>query len=84
MDGFGDDFVNSGDVDPAADFIAREQDELAGLDDPIPAPEHVERDPSPERILNGGEFYKNRVYCELIIIAIISCYSCTVQLLQIN
>lgn len=38
MDGFGDNF-DQAEVDPAADFIAREQNELAGLDDVIaPAP----------------------------------------------
>ncbi|KAE8738415.1 hypothetical protein FOCC_FOCC016105 [Frankliniella occidentalis] len=34
MDGFGDNF-DQADVDPAAEFIAREQNELAGLDDDI-------------------------------------------------
>ncbi|XP_018025978.1 clathrin light chain isoform X2 [Hyalella azteca] len=36
MDGFGDNFVPNGNglVDPAAEFLAREQDELAGLEDP--------------------------------------------------
>lgn len=33
MDGFGDD--NFGDVDPAAEFLAREQQDLAGLDDDL-------------------------------------------------
>jgi hypothetical protein len=40
MDGFGDDFGQA-DVDPAAEFLAREQDQLAGLEDeldPISAP----------------------------------------------
>lgn len=40
MDGFGDDFGQT-DVDPAAEFLAREQDQLAGLEDeldPISAP----------------------------------------------
>jgi len=36
MDGFGDDFVpQSNDVDPAAEFLKREQDELGGLVDDI-------------------------------------------------
>ena len=36
MDGFGDNFVPNGEpaVDPAADFLAREQEELSGLEDP--------------------------------------------------
>uniref|UniRef100_A0A6A7FPB0 Clathrin light chain n=1 Tax=Hirondellea gigas TaxID=1518452 RepID=A0A6A7FPB0_9CRUS len=35
MDGFGDNFVPNGDVavDPAAEFLAREQDQLAGIED---------------------------------------------------
>ncbi|XP_011501858.1 PREDICTED: clathrin light chain isoform X2 [Ceratosolen solmsi marchali] len=36
MDSFGDNFVNDLDVDPAAEFIAREQDQLAGLEVEIP------------------------------------------------
>lgn len=43
MDGFGDSFVppvdgSAGEVDPAAEFLAREQDQLAGLDDDIIPP----------------------------------------------
>ncbi|XP_045111778.1 clathrin light chain-like isoform X5 [Portunus trituberculatus] len=43
MDGFGDSFVpapteGTPEVDPAAEFLAREQDQLAGLDDDIIAP----------------------------------------------
>ena len=36
MDGFGDNFVPNGEpaVDPAAEFLAREQEELSGLEDP--------------------------------------------------
>lgn len=34
MDAFGDNFVEP-DVDPAAEFLAREQDQLAGLEDDI-------------------------------------------------
>lgn len=36
MDGFADNF-DQPEVDPAAEFLAREQNELAGLDDDIPA-----------------------------------------------
>lgn len=36
MDAFGDNFVNDAEVDPAAEFIAREQDQLAGLEVEIP------------------------------------------------
>ena len=35
MDAFGDNFVEP-EVDPAADFLAREQNELAGLEVEIP------------------------------------------------
>ncbi|KAK8397563.1 hypothetical protein O3P69_004375 [Scylla paramamosain] len=43
MDGFGDSFVpapteGTPEVDPAAEFLAREQDQLAGLDDDIIPP----------------------------------------------
>ena len=36
MDVFGDNFDNQ-EVDPAAEFLAREQDALAGLENEIPA-----------------------------------------------
>ncbi|KAF7997853.1 hypothetical protein HCN44_009251 [Aphidius gifuensis] len=36
MDAFGDNFTSETDVDPAAEFLAREQNELAGLEDEIP------------------------------------------------
>ncbi|KAK0097816.1 hypothetical protein PV326_013504 [Microctonus aethiopoides] len=36
MDAFGDNFTNDVEVDPAAEFLAREQDQLAGLEDEIP------------------------------------------------
>ena len=37
MDAFGDNFVNNElEVDPAAEFLAREQDQLAGLEVEIP------------------------------------------------
>lgn len=35
MDAFGDNFVEP-EVDPAAEFLAREQDQLAGLEADIP------------------------------------------------
>ena len=37
MDAFGDNFVKTDDVDPAAEFLAREQDQLAGLEVEIPS-----------------------------------------------
>ena len=37
MDAFGDNFVKTEpEIDPAAEFLAREQDQLAGLEDEIP------------------------------------------------
>ncbi|XP_076227718.1 clathrin light chain isoform X3 [Nomia melanderi] len=36
MDAFGDNFVIEPEVDPVAEFVAREQDQLAGLEDEIP------------------------------------------------
>ncbi|OAD62363.1 Clathrin light chain [Eufriesea mexicana] len=36
MDAFGDNFVNDQEVDPVAEFVAREQDQLAGLENEIP------------------------------------------------
>ncbi len=35
MDAFGDDFSSVADVDPAAEFLAREQEALAVLDDDL-------------------------------------------------
>lgn len=62
MDGFADDFVPLdkpvNDVDPAAEFLAREQDELAGLGDDIAAtnaaPPPVPA-AAPTTITNGGK-----------------------------
>ncbi|KAK4314689.1 hypothetical protein Pmani_014027 [Petrolisthes manimaculis] len=60
MDGFGDSFVppteGGTEVDPAAEFLAREQDQLAGLDDDIvPTTEAVNAEESqpPQPDLNG-------------------------------
>jgi len=41
MDGFTDDFGQN-DIDPAAEFLAREQDQLAGLEDDIPTANTME------------------------------------------
>lgn len=50
MSGFGDNF-DQADVDPAAEFLAREQDELAGLEDEVkPAAITVP-------VVNGGTFF---------------------------
>jgi len=69
MDGFTDDFGQN-DIDPAAEFLAREQDQLAGLEDDIPttisepivitAPqETVQQDDSPA-------VYDNEIASELV------------------
>lgn len=52
MDGFGDNFDQT-DVDPAAEFLAREKDQLAGLEDQLgalvipPATESIASDEAP-------------------------------------
>lgn len=38
MDAFGDNNFDQSEVDPAAEFLAREQDALAGLDDDLVVP----------------------------------------------
>lgn len=53
MDGFGDNF-DQADVDPAAEFLAREKDQLAGLgDDVIPAAS--ESNTSEDAPVNSGK-----------------------------
>lgn len=56
MDGFGDNFDDN-DVDPAAEFIAREQNQLAGLEDEVqPAVASLNplsNEPVPPVVLNG-------------------------------
>ena len=36
MDSFEENFVNESEIDPAVDFLAREQDQLVGLEAEIP------------------------------------------------
>ena len=60
MDGFGDSFVPSPtegnpEVDPAAEFLAREQDQLAGLDDDIIAPAAAPQAQEPTAAQPAGE-----------------------------
>lgn len=45
MDGFGDNFDQT-DVDPAAEFLAREKDQLGGLADDVIAPAASESAPA--------------------------------------
>ena len=54
MDAFGEDFTSVQDVDPAADFLAREQDQLAGLEDDI-LPETIE--PVQPIIIQGKQIF---------------------------
>lgn len=53
MDGFGGDNFDQADVDPAAEFLAREKDQLAGIVDDVipPASEGTGEDPT----TNSGE-----------------------------
>ncbi|XP_042889620.1 clathrin light chain-like isoform X2 [Penaeus japonicus] len=59
MDGFGDSFVPpaegapTSEVDPAAEFLAREQDQLAGLDDDILPPANQAEQPAAP-VAHGG------------------------------
>ncbi|KAK7604475.1 hypothetical protein V9T40_005661 [Parthenolecanium corni] len=50
MSAFGDDNFDDNEVDPAADFLAREQSQLAGLEDEL----GVVQQPSPTPLLNGN------------------------------
>lgn len=54
MDAFGDDFTAVSDVDPAAEFLAREQDQLAGLEDLIPEVSQPEIDSSNQGLLHDA------------------------------
>lgn len=51
MDGFGDNFDQT-DVDPAAEFLAREKDQLGGLADDVIAPPAAS-----ESELASGDFW---------------------------
>lgn len=54
MDGFGDNF-DQADVDPAAEFLAREKDQLAGLVDDVipPASDSIASSDAP---VNSGKY----------------------------
>lgn len=66
MDGFGDNF-DQADVDPAAEFLAREKDQLGGLADDVIAPAVGESAPASgdSLILNCHNF--NRVPNSIIL-----------------
>lgn len=51
MAAFGDDNFDDNNVDPAAEFLAREQSQLAGLEEDLTG---VVRQPSPTRLTNGN------------------------------
>lgn len=57
MDGFGDNF-DQVDVDPAAEFLAREKDQLGGLVDDVVPPPASESGVSDDAPVNSGEFIK--------------------------
>lgn len=59
MDGFGDNF-DQNDVDPAAEFLAREKDQLASLGDDVIAPTND------SAALNSGEHFKYAFFCACI------------------
>ncbi|XP_012280128.1 clathrin light chain isoform X2 [Orussus abietinus] len=56
MDTFGDNFIAESEVDPAAEFLAREQDQLAGLEDEIPPAVSV---PSTVLAVDGNDISEN-------------------------
>ncbi|KAG0716321.1 Clathrin light chain [Chionoecetes opilio] len=64
MDGFGDSFVPAPaeetpatEVDPAAEFLAREQDQLAGLDDDIVPPAAAQPEETTEAVGNDADMF---------------------------
>lgn len=57
MSAFGDDNFDDNEVDPAADFLAREQSQLAGLEDEL----GVVQQPSPTPLLNGNSSPPNGI-----------------------
>lgn len=62
MDGFGDSFVpgpveGAPEVDPAAEFLAREQDQLAGLDDDIVPPVAPQSQATTEAAGNDADLF---------------------------
>ncbi len=62
MDAFGDDFTTAGaEVDPAAEFLAREQDQLAGLEDDLLAEPNGQLSAEPAPVVQEGIFF-----CQLL------------------
>lgn len=55
MDGFGDNF-DQADIDPAAEFLAREKDQLAGLGDDVIPPASGESNASDGAPANSGKY----------------------------
>lgn len=60
MDGFGDNF-DQADVDPAAEFLAREKDQLGGLADDVIAPAVPESAPASGDYLMLNCYIFNRI-----------------------
>ena len=69
MDGFGDNFTDPPEVDPAAEFLAREQDELAGLEVEIPPANAA---PAAMPVQNGKQsfltYFSEKLYMHIKII----------------
>lgn len=61
MDGFGDNF-DQADVDPAAEFLAREKDQLAGLEDDLEptGADNDENNPSNGSSASAGKWQMHR------------------------
>lgn len=66
MDAFGDDFTAAADVDPAAEFLAREHDQLAGLEDLIP--EVSQPQPAESSSQGGSPTSHKLLYLEQLIV----------------
>jgi hypothetical protein len=63
MDAFGDDFTTAGaEVDPAAEFLAREQDQLAGLEDDLLAEPNGQPSAEPAPAVQEGIFSCQLLY----------------------
>lgn len=64
MDGFGGDNFDQADVDPAAEFLAREKDQLAGIVDDV-IPPASESGTGDDATANSGERVKYFIWTHL-------------------
>lgn len=64
MSVFGDDNFDDSEVDPAAEFLAREQSQLAGLEDELGVVQQPSG-PSPTPLLNGNSSPPNGIKLNL-------------------